>query len=196
MEPKGVEPSGLSPRLRGNRVLAKSVRHYIRSIPAPAGEPCFRRPPAAAGPVYPRACGGTTMPCHRLNSSKGLSPRLRGNPTARACPVRLPGSIPAPAGEPRRACLTTPQTPVYPRACGDNRQYGSYLGASVGGPPRVRGRHPAEVYMAGLRGIWGISACAGRQLLGGLRIDLVRSRVDLRVCGDNFLWSGRAASAL
>ena len=72
-------PSGLSPRVRGNRVGDCVVRPNFGSIPARAGEPAERAPrgsgpgvypPRAGEPststsldmivgVYPRACGGT-----------------------------------------------------------------------------------------------------------------------------------------
>ena len=96
--------NGLSPRLRGNRVLEPSGNLPERSIPAPAGEPGCPGPPgppadhrsipAPAGEpmswiiawaavldrVYPRACGGTDYVLFREGRAMGLSPRLRGNP--------------------------------------------------------------------------------------------------------------------
>ena len=70
------------------------------SIPAPAGEP----PPPWSGPrrsgVYPRACGGTVLTAGVTPASRGLSPRLRGNPRAAPAGRGPVWSIPAPAGEP------------------------------------------------------------------------------------------------
>ena len=51
---------GLSPRLRGNHSFHAVVGQGFRSIPAPAGEPRPRPLRPAPGPVYPRACGGTS----------------------------------------------------------------------------------------------------------------------------------------
>ena len=72
--------SGLSPRLRGNRIDLPICDTVVRSIPAPAGEPPSPRSSRQPNEVYPRACGGT----HRLGRlgrrRNGLSPRLRGNP--------------------------------------------------------------------------------------------------------------------
>ena len=50
---------GLSPRVRGNRLVIGQHHDDAGSIPARAGEP--RRPPTGArsAEVYPRACGGT-----------------------------------------------------------------------------------------------------------------------------------------
>ena len=89
--------AGLSPRLRGNRDQQDVRGESQRSIPAPAGEPGYRK----------RRSGGS-----------GLSPRLRGNlapARASGCPT---GSIPAPAGEPSAACFSQRNIAVYPRACG------------------------------------------------------------------------------
>ena len=71
---------GLSPRLRGNPFHCLMPRRYLRSIPAPAGEPRARRRWHVHGWVYPRACGGTHDPNLALVTVSGLSPRLRGNP--------------------------------------------------------------------------------------------------------------------
>ena len=51
--------TGLSPRVRGNRLSQLETYEVERSIPACAGEPkeCFAEAQATA--VYPRVCGGT-----------------------------------------------------------------------------------------------------------------------------------------
>ena len=52
-------PSGLSPRMRGNRDLLRAAQAAAGSIPAHAGEPYRWSPFWARSWVYPRACGGT-----------------------------------------------------------------------------------------------------------------------------------------
>ena len=90
----------------------------FRSIPAPAGEPwCLARWPWRSQ-VYPRACGGTGLSLLRPIDVPGLSPRLRGNHPQDARGKCKGRSIPAPAGEPGRACRQRPGREVYPRACG------------------------------------------------------------------------------
>ena len=86
--------SGLSPRVRGNRLIQSRALGYERSIPACTGEPTM--PCNSAGPkkVYPRVYGGTFGLCEderadlsplpfgvapRASSIEGLSPRVRGN---------------------------------------------------------------------------------------------------------------------
>ena len=115
--------SGLSPRVRGNRQARRQTKSIGRSIPACAGEPeprvwhwraASRSIPACAGEptprkrwtpphgVYPRVCGGTVTRSHSTRWTPGLSPRVRGNRLFPRGHQRLPGSIPACAGEPRR----------------------------------------------------------------------------------------------
>ena len=52
---------GLSPRVRGNRILSLLNAISVGSIPACAGEPQPRRRHCGSFTVYPRVCGGTTM---------------------------------------------------------------------------------------------------------------------------------------
>ena len=74
--------TGLSPRVRGN--LPGDCRRDTRigSIPACAGEPTSFRPVYWSARVYPRVCGGTLDIVRNLFEESGLSPRVRGNPTA------------------------------------------------------------------------------------------------------------------
>ena len=90
---------GLSPRARGNAKHERIIGDYEGSIPASAGE---RAPCVAAqivSRVYPRERGGTMLSFHGDVLSQGLSPRARGNVRADRAQPRLPGSIPASAGE-------------------------------------------------------------------------------------------------
>ena len=71
---------GLSPRVRGNRVLVWVVADAVRSIPACAGEPRPEVGNQYPGEVYPRVCGGTVIDANRFSrQARGLSPRVRGN---------------------------------------------------------------------------------------------------------------------
>ena len=71
--------AGLSPRVRGNRVLSGSFWGGVGSIPACAGEPLARMDDGALLGVYPRVCGGTAIRATSRPTSSGLSPRVRGN---------------------------------------------------------------------------------------------------------------------
>ena len=150
---------GLSPRVRGNQSSRRADNPGKRSIPACAGEPCrpclrFIRPR-----VYPRVCGGTGVKIRGSRTLVGLSPRVRGNRPMTAAQFPVAGSIPACAGEPRRACARHTSGKVYPRVCG-----GTALGRIQGriGPglsPRVRGNLPGP--HSELVGRRSIPACAG-----------------------------------
>ena len=79
---RGMKSSGLSPRVRGNRRRRAADHRRAGSIPACAGEP----PPVMAllkmRTVYPRVCGGTRQQMVHDHALEGLSPRVRGNPSA------------------------------------------------------------------------------------------------------------------
>ncbi len=111
-------PLGLSPRMRGNRSDRVERGGHDGSIPAHAGEPPVFSLVATAERVYPRACGGTFLSPHGDQSVPGLSPRMRGNRSNIRFRRSLQGSIPAHAGEPRRATKKSSGERVYPRACG------------------------------------------------------------------------------
>ena len=92
---------GLSPRVRGNPPTQQVDRYDAGSIPACAGEPSGVNPNHAANAVYPRVCGGTDDLAGKTPEEKGLSPRVRGNPSRLLGISTDAGSIPACAGEPR-----------------------------------------------------------------------------------------------
>ena len=150
---------GLSPRVRGNRPRCGAGRCPPGSIPACAGEPARWATWSRPGWVYPRVCGGTATPLHRLIAPKGLSPRVRGNRRWPPVPAMALWSIPACAGEPARRDQYLCGTRVYPRVCGGTRRCDGCGTALSGLSPRVRGNragHTIEDDAAG-----SIPACAG-----------------------------------
>ena len=72
--------SGLSPRVRGNPLVANRVVPDGGSIPARAGKPATSLGRMECLRVYPRACGETFWVNWFWLEAKGLSPRVRGNP--------------------------------------------------------------------------------------------------------------------
>ena len=130
---------GLSPRLRGNLVAHLRIRHIRGSIPAPAGEPADDNKLPAGSAVYPRACGGTGCESGGKRTIDGLSPRLRGNRLRASRTARVPGSIPAPAGEPIAANSSLRRATVYPRACGGTFVEGEQFTQQQGLSPSLRG---------------------------------------------------------
>ena len=175
---------GLSPRVRGKPSRRPAGFSRGRSIPACAGETRCGCWTTTRSRVYPRVCGGNAAPSHSVHGHQGLSPRVRGkrcNPTAARRPRRSAGSIPACAGETRRAGLWRGGCRVYPRVCGGNTDGMLFVCEPAGLSPRVRGkRRPHRTPVSG-RG--SIPACAGetpttRQASGVCR-------VYPRVCGGN-----------
>ena len=94
---------GLSPRVRGNLLRGAPGGVRSRSIPACAGEPRTELGEPGKIRVYPRVCGGTALGKRTDSNADGLSPRVRGNPPAPQNRSATMRSIPACAGEPRRA---------------------------------------------------------------------------------------------
>ena len=71
-------PVGLSPRVRGKRVVAFRHLADIRSIPACAGETVAIALYPHIVTVYPRVCGGNWPKPEPGPRMRGLSPRVRG----------------------------------------------------------------------------------------------------------------------
>ena len=174
-----IAESGLSPRVRGNRLARLLDAVGEGSIPACAGEPRVGiisfRPPW----VYPRVCGGTVYDLAEELGLTGLSPRVRGN--LDFCPLiaESPRSIPACAGEPnKRGRIRIKQT-VYPRVCGGTNEGKMDWGKLTGLSPRVRG-NPGSIELA-QRMARSIPACAGEPTNGAGETSPLT--VYPRVCG-------------
>ena len=150
---------GLSPRVRGNRLVVCPLCTATRSIPACAGEP--RRPtaPGRGCWVYPRVCGGTHFNIASTIYMSCLSPRVRGNPLQYRLYDLHELSIPACAGEPPHCSAPGAAQQVYPRVCGGTSASVTIPVVGNGLSPRVRGNragYPAGSWRAG-----SIPACAG-----------------------------------
>ena len=180
---------GLSPRVRGNRSAPVRRPGLTRSIPACAGEPCLRSSVRPAYRVYPRVCGGTIGGDHIARILRGLSPRVRGNPTAGRRRRNSMGSIPACAGEPSAGSPSRAGAEVYPRVCGGTKSSGLRVGVRSGLSPRVRGNPGGAA--APYRRAGSIPACAGEPAPRPWRHR--RGRVYPRVCGGTRSASSSAA---
>ena len=170
---------GLSPRVRGNPTGGRRCATWPGSIPACAGEPGSSGGGGNLGRVYPRVCGGTPPPDVDSPRLRGLSPRVRGNPSGLAFQASNRGSIPACAGEPGTDGNAEPLPEVYPRVCGGTLLDGETHDARPGLSPRVRGnpRRALEFAYAG----GSIPACAGEPLTPAL--SAAAPWVYPRVCG-------------
>ena len=171
--------TGLSPRVRGNRVTTWRAYWIRRSIPACAGEPncCLNRVPASR--VYPRVCGGTTSAAANGRRRKGLSPRVRGNRHGTDLCGPWQRSIPACAGEPPISYTSHIAVLVYPRVCGGTPLTAQSAEFLIGLSPRVRGNPTCTI--APSCGGGSIPACAGEPPLRYVPADVCS--VYPRVCG-------------
>ena len=97
-ERDALQAQGLSPRVRGSPVRGRHDQMGGGSIPAGAGEPVGIGTLLSILRVYPRGCGGACTFDFLMQTSSGLSPRVRGSPRRSCQPVNLSG--------------------VYPRGCG------------------------------------------------------------------------------
>ena len=155
--PLGAE--GLSPRVRGNLKRRKRREHREGSIPACAGESSFSSIFSMPSRVYPRVCGGISILLDYVDSAKGLSPRVRGNPAGGPLRARYQGSIPACAGESALHRASGGLARVYPRVCGGINNTLDSDATFIGLSPRVRGNRQ----LSSSSGLWvrSIPACAG-----------------------------------
>ena len=103
------------------------------------------------------------MPARNRSSSKGLSPRVRGNHSLVGNMGNSERSIPACAGEPIKSALMIAMQGVYPRVCGGTMLPVSITSIVIGLSPRVRGNQPANP--VGYERGGSIPACAGEPWL-------------------------------
>ena len=172
-------PTGLSPRVRGNRGASDVATTRPRSIPACAGEPYLPPTVFKCPAVYPRVCGGTLPTSYGVQMPCGLSPRVRGNRGADTRRSQKARSIPACAGEPPMCVDSDHVQSVYPRVCGGTCKCGCRVQIMRGLSPRVRGN--PGVMRAIDTIARSIPACAGEPLNRDRLLN--RDRVYPRVCG-------------
>ncbi len=110
---------GLSPRVRGNPYPSRASTWASGSIPACTGKPNSSAECSIPRRVYPRVYGETCS-TRRVNaSSRGLSPRVRGNRHRNERRIRSSGSIPACTGKPLTDTPRILLNKVYPRVYGE-----------------------------------------------------------------------------
>ena len=65
--------------MRGSRLQHSQPYHYVRSIPASAGQPVLFKCFVCFIKVYPRECGAAFKVKLWTSLNRGLSPRVRGS---------------------------------------------------------------------------------------------------------------------
>ena len=135
-------------------------------------------------------CGGTTKRGPAAPPVTGLSPRVRGNLSAKWARRSHHRSIPACAGEPGEADAGVSQFAVYPRVCGGTATGFPGHPPNRGLSPRVRGNQRLDNW---LKIVYrSIPACAGEPVkkTEKLRVPWVYPRV----CGGTRRWGKSPAS--
>ncbi len=157
--PHFIASQGLSPPVRGKPAIQPETEKGVGSIPARAGETDSHCSPRRLSRVYPRPCGGNTGFRLKHRAYSGLSPPVRGKPSAFRPAAGPSGSIPARAGETDEYVERNRSLMVYPRPCGGNPS-GTLSGHfETGLSPPVRGKQGTTV-SAG-RAVGSIPARAG-----------------------------------
>ena len=134
-----------------------------RSIPACAGEPRDIYFMSRCIQVYPRVRGGTTSSGRSRLTTRGLSPRARGNHIVWEITTHYPRSIPACAGEPHCVIPLESVWRVYPRVRGGTLRPLTANTSSSGLSPRARGNRSRSARCRCRRR--SIPACAGEPSL-------------------------------
>ena len=127
-------------------------------------------------------CGATVRIGSLTERTRGLSPRVRGNPARHLAQGQAAGPIPACAGQPIRQLESTLLSGAYPRVCGATAAKVARSYAKGGLSPRVRGNRRAGRWLLLLSGP--IPACAGQPVL--LQIATRSPWAYPRVCGATF----------
>ncbi len=150
---------GLSPHARGNRKHVRKAARLPGPIPACAGEPQCESQRRWPGWAYPRMRGGTAETIAGTEANKGLSPHARGNPMVSFLVMRLPGPIPACAGEPNHRKSKRLFHRAYPRMRGGTAVLFLTNRRFWGPSPHARGNPSGRVRFRAFYGP--IPACAG-----------------------------------
>src|SRR6266436_4516531 len=113
------DPSGPSPRGRGNLIFEAVTPLPHGTIPARAGKPRFLPAPFGRLRDHPRAGGETLASAPTTAPGTGPSPRGRGNRPGRVGHVDAVGTIPARAGKPKCSTRANKHRRDHPRAGGE-----------------------------------------------------------------------------
>ena len=135
------------------------------SIPASAGQPQCQSGESCQPRVYPRECGATVVCSGLLTGWRGLSPRVRGNPSTLGRGTSRHRSIPASAGQPVAENSAAGTNVVYPRECGATQVMFLLHSSKQGLSPRVRGNPAQDIDDGGDGG--SIPASAGQPQCSG-----------------------------
>ena len=130
---------------------------------------------------HPRVCGEHEELTCLFPTEKGSSPRVRGTLVPGSVLCRVPGIIPACAGNTQTGEIYTPNTEDHPRVCGEHVSTWLCRLFWLGSSPRVRGTLCGIVTYCPNSGI--IPACAGNTCCKTVYTHIFRDHP--RVCGEH-----------
>src|SRR5690606_1955781 len=113
------QPTGSSPRVRGEGIAHPDLGDAERFIPACAGGGTSIHPGGTGLPVPPRGVGERFRALIIFFASDGSSPRVRGEGIPSQQQYERGRFIPACAGRGISTLLSNVHVPVHPRVCGE-----------------------------------------------------------------------------
>ena len=125
--------------MRGTSCCQYSEESYGGLIPAGAGNIMPATPGQGTRRAHPRGCGEHAISHTVCFWAQGSSPRVRGTYRRGHQEYRLPGLIPAGAGNMRSIVPRSRSIWAHPRGCGEHNLGDVFARFKVGSSPRVRG---------------------------------------------------------
>ena len=120
---------------------------------------------------HPRVCGEKFPKWAPITLLMGSPPRMRGKDALCNDAESNRGITPAYAGKRWPDCRHQPQAGDHPRVCGEKVRSVSGRAASLGSPPRMRGKEMGTMKKALSDGI--TPACAGKRYIIGIDNGLI-----------------------
>ena len=134
---------GSPPRVRGKRPARAWSTSAAGITPACAGKTQRVFTVASGEGDHPRVCGENDEDIRRAVAEWGSPPRVRGKPSSHSLHFQVVGITPACAGKTHQESPERRLARDHPRVCGENCWKTGDIKASVGSPPRMRGK-PSE----------------------------------------------------
>ena len=167
--------------MRGKQFNSAKLITGAGITPAHAGKTDLRRKAGREYRDHPRACGENGKRQGSYTGLRGSPPRMRGKRALTPHPAPLSGITPAHAGKTHALAHDLPLSWDHPRACGENPQPPTMPQATMGSPPRMRGKLVVYRHGIDLAGI--TPAHAGKT--ASTSPDHGREGDHPRACGEN-----------
>ncbi len=131
---------GSPPRVRGKETLPEFLHVLIGITPACAGKRDCHGRWRAYIKDHPRVCGEKPALPPGVLAPPGSPPRMRGKDFCQCHYKNSPGITPAYAGKSPASPPSRPSARDHPRVCGEKGLESFSSTATVGSPPRMRGK--------------------------------------------------------